>query len=399
MITRLRVKNFKALRDVEVQLTPIHVLIGPNDSGKTSILDALAALCRSVDHDLAEAFSGSWKGRELVSGGRLGPSVIIGADIENSPITAYEIHVFFAERDRFAVVETELIRKRGAQIELRHDAEDVKEAAATYVKRQTDVPARADVQRDELRLVRDLLGGVQYYRWDPRSLALPVALDTKRSFRMETNGFGLALCLDNILGDNPDQFIQLQRRLTDIFPHITSMKLSPEGAYRAGIDDPDRVTMLQEADGKGLYFKLRVGDQWVPASQVSDGVLLVLAYLAILYLPEDKRPRVLLVEEPENGIHPKRLRDVLTILRELVGEQSHTQVVLTTHSPYALDLFKPEEVTLCTMQDNGEVKTTRLADSPTVMNQTDVFTLGEIWTAEGDDAIAQARETTGEGAQ
>jgi predicted ATPase len=329
----------------------------------------------------------------------LGPSVIIGADIENSPITAYEIHVFFAERDRFAVVETELIRKRGAQIELRHDAEDVKEAAATYVKRQTDVPARADVQRDELRLVRDLLGGVQYYRWDPRSLALPVALDTKRSFRMETNGFGLALCLDNILGDNPDQFIQLQRRLTDIFPHITSMKLSPEGAYRAGIDDPDRVTMLQEADGKGLYFKLRVGDQWVPASQVSDGVLLVLAYLAILYLPEDKRPRVLLVEEPENGIHPKRLRDVLTILRELVGEQSYTQVVLTTHSPYALDLFKPEEVTLCTMQDNGEVKTTRLADSPTVMNQTDVFTLGEIWTAEGDDAIAQARETTGEGAQ
>ena len=66
MITRLRVKNFKALRDVEVQLTPIHVLIGPNDSGKTSILDALAALCRSVDHDLTEAFLGSWKGTELV---------------------------------------------------------------------------------------------------------------------------------------------------------------------------------------------------------------------------------------------------------------------------------------------------------------------------------------------
>jgi predicted ATPase len=90
---------------------------------------------------------------------------------------------------------------------------------------------------------------------------------------------------------------------------------------------------------------------------------------------------------------------VLTILRELVQEQSHTQIVLTTHSPYALDLFKPEEVTLCTMQDNGEVKTTRLSESPTVMNQTGVFTLGEIWTAEGDDAIARAEETTGENAK
>ena len=90
-------------------------------------------------------------------------------------------------------------------------------------------------------------------------------------------------------------------------------------------------------------------------------MLLVLAYLAVLYLPEP--PRVLLIEEPENGIHPKRLRDVLGVLRELIQEQSHTQVVLTTHSPYALDLFAPEEVTLCTMQKNGEVKTTTVGES------------------------------------
>jgi predicted ATPase len=164
--------------------------------------------------------------------------------------------------------------------------------------------------------------------------------------------------------------------------------------YRAAVDSPDRITMLKKADGKGLYFKLSTADQLVPASQVSDGTLLVLAYLAVLYLPQP--PRVLLVEEPENGVHPTRLRDVLGVLRELVREQSHTQVVLTTHSPYVLDLFSPEEVTLCTMQDNGEVKTTRLSESPAVRRQIDVFTLGEIWTSEGDEAIAQAQETAEE---
>jgi len=150
--------------------------------------------------------------------------------------------------------------------------------------------------------------------------------------------------------------------------------------------------MLQTADGKGLYFQLSTGGQLVPASQASDGTLLVLAYLAVLYLPEP--PRVLLVEEPENGVHPKRLREVLTILRELVREQSHTQIVLTTHSPYVVDLFSPEEVTLCTMQDNGEVKTTRLSESPTVRRQIDVFTLGEIWTSQGDERIAESRKAT-----
>lgn len=390
MIKKLRVKNFKALRDVEIELTPIHVLIGPNDSGKTSILDALAALCRSVDHNLADAFLGSWKGAELVSKGRFGSSVLIGVAIEDDPVTSYEVYVFFAERERLALAEREVIRTGETLIDLHHRGEDMREKdAATYVKRQTDVPAPVKPHLNELRLVKDLLGGVHYYRWDPRFLALPVAPDSTRRFRMEANGFGLALCLDEILSYSREQFGRLERRFTEIFPHINSIVLQQEPAYRAPVDSPDRVTMLQKADGKGLYFQLSNGGQLIPASQASDGTLLVLAYLAILHLPQP--PRVLLVEEPENGVHPKRLRDVLTVLRELVHEQSHMQIVLTTHSPYVVDLFSPEEVTLCTMQDNGEVKSTRLSESPTVRRQINVFTLGEIWTSEGDKAIAEAK--------
>lgn len=397
MITRLRVKNFKALRDVEVQLTPIHVLIGPNDSGKTSILDALAALCRSVDHNLTDAFLGSWKGTELVWQGNFNLSVAIEVDFnDGAAVTGYAIDVMFAERTRReAVVEEETIRK--GKKSLRSDVLGTlgPKIGSTRV-RESESPGWKSPHKDELRAVRSLLDGVHYYRWDPRLLALPVAPDKDRSFRMEQNGFGLALCLDDILGYKRERFAELERRFTGIFPQITAIRLSPEMGYRAPVDNPVRVTMLEQSAGKGLYFELRTGGQPVPASQISDGMLLVLAYLAVLYLPQP--PRVLLVEEPENGIHPKRLCDVLGVLRELIQEQSHTQVVLTTHSPYALDLFSPEEVTLCTMEGNGEVRTTRLSESPTVMNQTDVFTLGEIWTAEGDDAIAQAQETTGEGA-
>jgi predicted ATPase len=66
MITRFRVCNYKALRDVTLALSPVHVLIGPNDSGKTSIMEALSALCRSVDHQLTDAFTGPWQGLDLV---------------------------------------------------------------------------------------------------------------------------------------------------------------------------------------------------------------------------------------------------------------------------------------------------------------------------------------------
>ncbi len=382
MIKRLRVKNFKALRDIEVELTPIHVLIGPNDSGKTSILDVIAALCRSVDHPLAHAFLGSWKGTELVWNGHPDLPVSIEVDFDDETITGYGISVQFGIRDRQAVTMKEFIIKGVERFELN------KQLNVTSVKHQLDNPGWSHANSNELKAVQKLLDGVHYYYWNPRFMALPVAPDSKRRFRMESNGFGLSLCLDEILSFDRDRFVQLERRFTKVFPHIKSIKLVSEMAYRAPIDDPEQVTMLNKADGKGLYFELKGSGQLVSASQASDGTLLVLAYLSILYLP--KPPRLLLVEEPENGIHPKRLRDILEILRNLIHEQPHTQVVLTTHSPYGLDLFKPDEVTLCTKLNTGEIKTTRLSESPMVLQQLDVFTLGEIWTSEGDMKIAQS---------
>jgi len=159
-------------------------------------------------------------------------------------------------------------------------------------------------------------------------------------------------------------------------------------AFRSPSDEPEQVSRLDQADGKGIYFELRGGKQLVPASQASDGILLILGYLAVLFSPEP--PKLLLIEEPENGIHPKRLQEVLTVLRELVAEKSHTQIVLTTHSPYAVSLLEPQEVTLCTKR-GGAVIVKRMADSKLVQEQSSIFTLGEIWTAEGDEDLAQDR--------
>jgi len=107
-------------------------------------------------------------------------------------------------------------------------------------------------------------------------------------------------------------------------------------------------------------------------------------------------PRLLLVEEPENGIHPKRIEDVLGLLRELVSEQDQTQVVMTTHSPYVVDLFKPEEVTICRRDSDGATIAHQLATSKTVREQLDIFSLGEIWAAEGEDNLIDSEASTAE---
>src|SRR5690242_7469979 len=103
MIKRFRAKNFKALHDVTVELTPVHLLIGPNDSGKTSILEALAALSHSTDFTLASSFSGNWSGRQLVWRGEGGLPVVLTAEVEVAQSTVeYALEISFAAKGKVA---------------------------------------------------------------------------------------------------------------------------------------------------------------------------------------------------------------------------------------------------------------------------------------------------------
>lgn len=393
MITRFRVQNYKALRDVTVELTPVHVLIGPNDSGKTSVLEALAALSRSTDHQLAAAFLGNWNGRQLVWRGEADLPVVMTVEVETAPTpVTYSLAVTFPESGRVAHRQGEWISPPLGDKAIQLPPYGTNGSSLAHLDQ---LASQLGEGLALARSIREALRGVQFYRWNPRFLALPAAPDSARQFQMDTSGFGLALVLDDLLGYDRERFTSLENRFRGVFPEIKSIKLLRELGYRAPVDPSKSIPLLQQSEGKGLHFEFAPTGRILPASQVSDGVLLILAYLTVLHLPDP--PRLLLVEEPENGIHPKRIEDVLRLLRDLVSEQGKTQVVMTTHSPYVVDLFAPEEVTLCRRDAGGATVAHRLSNSRTVREQLDVFSLGEIWTAEGEDRIVESAAAEGRG--
>ena len=105
MIEEFYINNYKCLVDVRLPLTPIHVIIGQNDSGKTSLLEAMLALSRSTEKSLADAFPGDWQGRELVFAGEEKP--VIQFEVRfgtaegevHSPIS-YHLEVEFGNKER-----------------------------------------------------------------------------------------------------------------------------------------------------------------------------------------------------------------------------------------------------------------------------------------------------------
>lgn len=379
MITQVHIKNFKAIRDASVDLTPIHLLIGPNDSGKTSVLEAIAAICRSVDHNASESFLGRWQGLELVNSGSEERNVTIGILFCSDEIDSrYQIVAEFPETGRQVRWIEAAALSNGA-----YDLVQSGQHTRMHSARRNAESAAQESKRAEwpiAKKVSDSVSGCWYLRWTARNLALPTALNPDRRFRIEGNGFGLPTLIDDLLNYDRESFSALEREFVQIFPHVRTIALVQQQGFNSPVDQSDETLTLQPSPGKQIVFRLKNTDRDLPASQAAEGMLYILGYLALMYLP--KPPRVLLIEEPENGIHPNRVGDIVRILRRLVERHPETQIVMTSHSPYLVDAFQPNEVTWCRRNESGDVVLTRLDTLPEVERAMSIFSLGEIWTNE-----------------
>ena len=136
------------------------------------------------------------------------------------------------------------------------------------------------------------------------------------------------------------------------------------------------------------------GGHRIPAERASAGVRLLLFFLTLVHHP--KPLKVVLLEEPENGIHPRRLAEVMDLLRGLTeGRFGHhkVQIILTTHSPYLLDSVNldTDQVLVFQREDDGN-RTAVPTDKERLKEFFDGFLLGEVWfNAEEKGLIGAAR--------
>ena len=378
MIEEFYVNNYKCLVDVRLPLTPMHVIIGQNDSGKTSLLEAMLALSRSTEKPLELAFPGEWQDRELVyegdenaaiqfevrfgaNGGETRSQLTYHLDVEFvGGRTCRRIDEWACNADRILIAE----RAQGW----------------TGVGRRVDL-GPGDL-RDHLGSIASQLGPASIYRFDPQSMAIPAAIDPRRKFRMDPDGFGLATLLDDILGYDPERFLALRRSFCDFFPQFRSVRIESVQALHREYNENGQHRTNSE-NGKGIFFETTHG-RAIRAQQASDGAILFLGLLALIHSPEP--PKLLLVEEPEKGVYPKRLEEVIGLIRRLheapTGKPA-PQIIMTTHSPFLLSSFRPEEVTFMVRRDGAEgpVEARPLRTAPNINERLagGEFYLGELW--------------------
>jgi predicted ATPase len=125
------------------------------------------------------------------------------------------------------------------------------------------------------------------------------------------------------------------------------------------------------------YLQLTERNFKVPGWMLSTGTLRVLALLAVLRHPEP--PPLIVVEEIENGLDPRSIHLLVEEMRTAVLA-GLTQVVLTTHSPYLLDLLKLDQLVLVARDDKGEPRFHRPSDDAKLAKWVKDFAPGRLYT-------------------
>jgi len=392
-IEYLKVRNFRALRDVEFKdLTPLTVLLGPNGSGKSTVFDVFAFLAECFEFGLRRAWDKRGRAKELKTRGGDGPVTIeIKYRERGYPLITY--HLAVDERAGAPIVVEEWLRwKRGSHGQPFRFL-DYREGLGSAVS--GDLPDEEDQRVDTPLKSADLLAvnALGQFAEHPRVAALRdfitgwyvsyLSADSARGQpeaspqdRLSRSGDNIANVIQFLAEQHPQRLEQIFSVLRQRVPRIESVLSETM---------PDGRLLLQIKDAPFSHPVL--------ARFASDGTLKMLAYLVMLNDPSP--PPFIGIEEPENFLHPRLLPELAEECRAAIAQ---TQLLVTTHSPFFLNGLRPEEVRVLWRDVQGYTQAQRASDLQGVQAFVDEGALlGQLWMegqlGVGDPLVNQGAPT------
>ncbi len=290
----LRIKNFRSLEDVTLQLNDVNLFVGPNNSGKTNVFKALQFFGRNISERFIHKHDD-----EVSKNAPKGSEIYVSLSAPNGE---------FLERNFHKVLD-----RKSALPEIFDFFVGIKDFYAIRV--------------DEVR------------KATPHKVNL---------YSVQEDGSNLPSFIDFLDNNHPDILEKIKADFTDCIPEFINFKIP---VWMMNRDVPMRKLKFFDALGNSFW-----------ADEVSDGVLYFLALVCIIHQPNP--PKLLLLEEPENGIHPRRISKIIDYIFDL-AEKKQIMVIMTTHSPVVLDEFKNSHDNVFIFDRNETTKSTdivRLSD-------------------------------------
>lgn len=346
-------KGFKSIALVEkLRLEPINVLIGPNGSGKTNFIEVFAFLHAIRDGRLQEYVTRAGGAERLLHYG--------------SKVTA-ELELFLSFEGGKNQYEIKLAPTSSDQ--LFPSSESVFFWDKRYPRPYEESLARSGDEAGISRIksskiatyVQQHFAKWRLYHFHDTSASSPMkkTADLNDNRFLRADGSNLASFLHYLRERHDASYNLIRNTVRRVAPFFKDFVLEPQKL------NEEKIRLEWKHEGSDAYFD---------SSSFSDGTLRFIALATLLLQPQSYRPSVVLMDEPELGLHPYAITMLGSLVKKAAAE---TQIILSTQSPLLLDQFRPEDV-LVADRRGGATEFTRL-DSENLASWLEDYSLGQLW--------------------
>lgn len=394
MIRRVSVKNYKSLKNIDLQLGRLAVIMGPNAAGKSNLFDAIHLLSRLVTkRNISEAFEdhrgnlieavhydqGSISDLLTSQDGQHAISFSIDVEIGKDVATYVEAQVRTLRRgmesdktsvDKKAIITNPFLRydltleilAQSGQVRikderltaLRKDGKGPKTRNPFIEKTKNKITLRMEGQAHpslhdlgldytivstplyaphypHITAFKEEMSRCHFYYFEP-SVLMRSANPIARVQTLGPRGEDLAGFYHTLQVDNPKQFKAIELAARSLLPNLDKLE-------------------VQRTEKGELYLQIREKYAAYSNRLLSEGTLRVLGLLAVL--SPTAQSTTIGYEEPENGVHPRRLETIADLIKNSVDDKR--QVIINTHSPILPLFFGDKDLIIC-RREGGSTK-------------------------------------------
>lgn len=412
MITLVEALNYRCLRYVQTPLKPFQVLVGPNASGKTTFLDVIGFLSDLVSSgpDIA-VIKRAPNPRDLLFGGKgdrfeMAIEAKIPDKLRESTsrpdlgIIRYQISIGFDDTQRQFEIKTEtLLLKEVSNLEL---------VQRSFFPVSPNLPESLQMSIHSSKnkvVINKVPGGndnfySEVYKRSGQGWAPSFRLGSKKSalgnLIEDTETFPVATWFRSYLTNGLQRFMLNSFQLGRPSPPAWASGFLPDGSnlpwvvarlkekhpkrhddwiahLRTALPDLDDITTTERPEDRYRYMNYKYrGDHKVPSWLVSDGTLRLTALTLPAYLIDFRG--MYLIEEPENGVHPR----AISTLCDSLSSVYDSQVLFATHSPVILNSVSVDDVLCFAKDEEGSTDIVSGSDHPALRQWNREVDLGTL---------------------
>jgi len=357
-LSKISLEGYKSIRQCrDLALGPLNVLIGANGSGKSNLISLFPLLSAAMRGEF-QLFIGTHGAAHSILhfGPKVTPELAVSLEFDSeSETNLYAARLVFAAPDNLVFGE-ETFRSTPKEGSSARFAEAIARGANESAVVQPGLR-----ENERLKLFARLVSGIWPYHFIDTTLNADVRLSREPGDhrRLYSKGENLAPVLRMLRDHHPESYARILETLRLIAPFFGDFVLDPSPT------SPGLVMLNWRARGSDYEFG---------PHQLSDGTLRFIALATLLLQPVEFLPGMIIIDEPELGLHPFAIKILASLLADAA---ERTQVLVATQSSTLVDEVEPHEVIVANLEEG--LTTLKRLDPERLADWLQDYTLSQVW--------------------